>query len=628
MVRAAGALLALMLIAAILGMVPVVMAQGPSDSPNFVIRTEKAVPIVGTGWEDSCGVTFEFLPDGRMICGELKGGKVRLIENGTLVQEPLIELDVEWGYKGPGIPDEQGLIGLAVDPNFEENGYVYVHYTYLFNATSNETMKKLARYTMVENHLVDEKVLFDNIPGAKQHVGGPIEFGPDGKLYVTGGEAGKRTWADDLRTDDPRGYLGKILRLNPDGTIPSDNPYPGEPFYTIGHRNVFGITFHPVTGRPYITENGNTTNDEINILYAGKNYGWPNVNGTTNDPRYVSPLYATGPGTIAPTEAEFYVGDKYPEDFNNDLFFLAFNTRSLERIDLVGPDYDIMTSYTSYPLPNTFPGSYTDIELGPDGYFYVSDFKSILRVYFDEVNATSNIVATLPAGAETAQTTTLSAKIVDGSDHPLAGVLLSFLAAGNVIGTAETNVDGIASVQYTPLSAGDITISAKFAGNEKYAPSASAEVVLKVEGPSTLPPQILEALTQDNFVVRLTILPSSDQGLNSTMNFAVSILDPRSQATLTGIPYHIDIIRDNSVLFSKDEVTGTSPAFREYIFQELGPARIIVKDVNNSESSAAFNINVVPEFPLFAALVPIVGFAFAIIALRYGKISSSAASYR
>jgi hypothetical protein len=488
-------------------------------------------------------------------------------------------------------------------------------------------MKRLARYTMVENHLVDEKVLFDNIPGAKQHVGGPIEFGPDGKLYVTGGEAGKRTWADDLRTNDPRAYLGKILRLNPDGTIPSDNPYPGEPFYTIGHRNVFGITFHPVTGRPYITENGNITNDEINILYAGKNYGWPNVNGTTNDPQYISPLYATGPGTIAPTEAEFYVGDKYPEDFSNDLFFLAFNTRSLERIDLVGPDYDIMTSYTSYPLPNSFPGSYTDIELGPDGYFYVSDFKSISKVYFDEVNATSNIMVTVPSGAETAQTTTLSAKIVDRSERPLAGVALSFVAAGKTVASGDTNEDGVATVQFTPLSAGDIAISAKFAGNERFAPSSSPEVMLKVDGPSTLPPQILEATTQDNFVVRLTILPSGDEAGNSTMNFAVSILDPRSQAELAGIPYRIEIIRDSSVLFSRDEVTGMSPSFREYVFQELGPAQIAIKNVNNSESSATFGISVTPEFPIYAILVPLLGFVFVVVALRYGRIKSGVAGY-
>ena len=97
--------------------------------------TEKIVPELGTELDDWCGVTFEFLPDGRMICGELRSGKVRLIENNTLTPEPLIDLDVFAGWKAPGIFDEQGLVGLAIDPNFEENHHVYVHYTYVSNAS-------------------------------------------------------------------------------------------------------------------------------------------------------------------------------------------------------------------------------------------------------------------------------------------------------------------------------------------------------------------------------------------------------------------------------------------------------------------------------------------------------------
>jgi glucose/arabinose dehydrogenase len=168
MVRAASVLLAFMLVTGMFAMLPVASAQQQTNSPQLVVRTEKVVPSLGTKIEDWCGVTFEFLPDGRMICGELKGGKVRLIENNTLVPDPLLELDVAWGYKGPGIFDEQGLVGLAVDPNFEDNGYVYVHYTYLSNATSNETMRKVARYTMVGDRLVDETVLFDDIPAGWQ----------------------------------------------------------------------------------------------------------------------------------------------------------------------------------------------------------------------------------------------------------------------------------------------------------------------------------------------------------------------------------------------------------------------------------------------------------------------------
>ncbi|HKU49637.1 MAG TPA: PQQ-dependent sugar dehydrogenase, partial [Nitrososphaera sp.] len=454
----------------------------------------------------------------------------------------------------------------------------------------------------------------EGIPGAKQHVGGPIEFGPDGKLYITGGEAGRRARADDLKSP-----LGKILRINPDGTIPPDNPFPGEPYYTIGHRNSFGLTFHPITGRPYITENGNDTNDEINILYPGKNYGWPNVNGTTNDPRYISPLYATGPGTIAPTEAEFYTGDKYPSEFKNNLFFLAYNTRSLDRIELVGPDYDILKSFTSYPLPAAWP-SFTDIELGPDGYFYVSDFKTIYRVLFERTNVTSSVSVKVPPSAESALPTEISATLIDDSGKPIVGVPLVLAVADGPDLTENTDDSGTATFQYTPFSAGEFPVTARFTGNQKFAPSISGEVRLKVEGPSTLPPRELEARTEDNFVVRLTLLPTSDDGNNSTIKFAVKILDPRSQTEVAGIPYHVEILRGGSVLYSHDDVTEAGLSLQEYVFEDMGAAEFVVRDINNSENSATFSINVVPEFPAHLALAPLAGFAIVIlVASRYGK---------
>jgi glucose/arabinose dehydrogenase len=352
---------------------------------TVVIKTEKVVANLGT-----CGVTFEFLPDGRILCGELRDvlsgqtarvARIRLIENNNLLPDPLLQLDIYADYKNPPdntVFDERGLIGLALDPNFEENHYVYVHWTYLVDAETNQTARQIARFTLSENRLVDKMVILDGIPAAKQHVGGPLEFGPDGKLYITGGEAGEQRMAQNLESP-----LGKILRVNPDGTVPEDNPFAGKPFYTIGHRNSFGIAFHPLTGVPYISENGPNTNDEINMLQAGKNYGWPAVIGNTTDQSYVSPIFDSGNGTIAPTELEFYTGDKYPQEMQNDLFFLAYNPRSLERLKLQAPDYDRVEARFSYPLELAGVGSYTDIELGPDGYFYVSDFKSIYKVIFE-----------------------------------------------------------------------------------------------------------------------------------------------------------------------------------------------------------------------------------------------------
>ncbi|MGH9879777.1 MAG: PQQ-dependent sugar dehydrogenase, partial [Nitrososphaerales archaeon] len=327
---------------------------------------------------------------------------------------PLLELDTFSGWKQPGVIDEQGLVGLALDPKFDDNNYVYLHWTYRVDSSTNQTARQIARFTLVDDQLTDKKVLVDGIPGAKQHVGGPLEFGPDGKLYITGGEAGKQKEAQD-----PESPLGKILRINSDGTIPEDNPFLGTPYFTMGHRNVFGIGFHPVTGVPYITENGPESKDEVNILYAGKNYGWPEVLGVSDDPAFISPIWDSGQGTIAPTELEFYTGDKYPPELVNDLFFLAYNPRSLERIELEGPGYDKMLSHHSYQLPLTGMGSYTDLELGPDGYFYASDFRSISKIIFEYANVTTKIEIDQPSSTTTGTPTPITARILDYFGKPV-----------------------------------------------------------------------------------------------------------------------------------------------------------------------------------------------------------------
>ena len=150
--------------------------------------------------------------------------------------------------------------------------------------------------------------------------------------------------------------------------------------------------------------------------------------------------------------------------------------------------------------------------------------------------------------------------------------------------------------------------------------SASSEITLTVEGPSTLPPQVLEARTTDGFLVRLTLLPSSDQTNNSTLRFALKVVDPRSESEVSGIPYHVEILRGTAILFAKDAVTTPTLTLHDYEFDELGPAEIVVTGINNSENRATFSINVVPEFPAFAILAPLLGISIALVAVRYWKI--------
>jgi len=219
------------------------------------------------------------------------------------------------------------------------------------------------------------------------HNGGVISFGPDGKLYAVVGEN-----ANPSHSQDPLSPLGKVLRMNSDGTAPTDNPFYGNPAwynltYTYGHRNMFGLAFHSVTGRVYITENGPACNDEINLLGAGHNYGWgpngaaatcpvsPDINVTNQDgPNPVLPIWWWGT-TICPTNAVIYRGPYFPA-WQGDLFMGDCNTGRFHRLHLVPPNYD---SVASDEILWTAPASIIEVEIGPDGVFWLTTPTTIYR---------------------------------------------------------------------------------------------------------------------------------------------------------------------------------------------------------------------------------------------------------
>ncbi|KKM02657.1 hypothetical protein LCGC14_1782250 [marine sediment metagenome] len=243
------------------------------------------VETVAEGLEVPWAIAFA--PDGRIFVTE-RIGQLRVIENGNLNPEPIKILDVG-GIEG-------GLLGIALDPNFEENHYIYLYFTYNdFFSTFN----KLSRFTESDNKLSDEKVLLDKIPGGPFHDGGRIKFGPDGTLYITTGEAGNSGLAQDL---DSLG--GKILRINSDGTIPDDNPF-DSPVYSFGHRNPQGLDWDPETGKLVISEHGWKAHDEVNVIEAGKNYGWPDIVGDEKKLGLISPLLHTGDETVLSSKALF-----------------------------------------------------------------------------------------------------------------------------------------------------------------------------------------------------------------------------------------------------------------------------------------------------------------------------------
>ena len=293
-----------------------------------------------------------FLPDGRLLITERATGNIRVFSDGALDPTPWATIPV---YNG-GAWAEAGLLGIAVDPDFLNNHYVYVHYC----ATSSENV--VARLEEVGGAGTNLTVLTPAgaIAAADYHNAGPMLFGFDGKLYVTTGDALAGLTAQDLNS-----WRGKILRFDvPDLTIPADNPFAGSAIYSYGHRNQFGLSLHPISGDLYQTENGGGWQDEVNRILPGGNYGWPIVEGqeTTPNPLLEDPLAIYHP-TSAPTGCCFYTGEHYPAVFHNAWFFTNYNDNQLSVIwfDANG------SSVVSQALFDDLPGAGYAVTTGPDG---------------------------------------------------------------------------------------------------------------------------------------------------------------------------------------------------------------------------------------------------------------------
>jgi len=311
---------------------------------NYNVKVVTVAENLEIPWE------IAFATDGRIFFTE-RVGNLRVIENGQLNPEPVAILDVG--------TVEGGLLGLALDPNFEQNHFLYLYYTYFeFPFTYN----KVVRFTEKDNFLLDEFILVDKIPGAAIHDGGRLKFGPDEKLYITTGDAGNSSAAQDLNS-----LSGKILRINPDGTIPSDNPFADSMIFSYGHRNPQGLDWDPVTGKLVVTEHGSSAHDEINVVESGKNYGWPKIIGGEHDPEFVDPIIHTGEDTWAPSGATFYDSKNIPE-WTNKYFVATLRGGHLRMLDLNLEENQVISSEALFS--NTY-GRLRDASIGPDGNLYL-----------------------------------------------------------------------------------------------------------------------------------------------------------------------------------------------------------------------------------------------------------------
>ncbi len=249
---------------------------------------------------------IQLSPDNKLWVTE-RYGMVSRIDPESGQQDTLLDLS--------GVvyqSQESGLLGMVLHPDFEDTAHVFMVYTYL---AGNDIKERLVRYTFDGSTLTDEQILLDDIRGFTTHDGSRLIITPDRKLLMTTGDAQVQPSAQDLSD-----LSGKLLRLNLDGSIPADNPIPGSYIYSWGHRNAQGLYLGP-NGILYSSEHGPTTDDEFNIIYAKRNYGWPTVHGFCDSPpeqafcsdsNVVEPLVNWTP-TIAPSDIVYYDHPAIPE---------------------------------------------------------------------------------------------------------------------------------------------------------------------------------------------------------------------------------------------------------------------------------------------------------------------------
>ncbi len=341
-------------------------AQAPRSPTPATTDAAITTVEVARGLDHPWGLAF--LPDGRMLVTERRG-KLWLLERDGASRREVS------GVPAVQAAGQGGLLGIAISPTFARDRLVFVSFA---EAGDGGAGTAVARGVLDDARLTDVQTIWRQVPkmrGTNNHWGSRLVFARDGTLFVTTGDRySGRAHVQDLSTT-----VGKVVRINPDGTVPRDNPFVSRAgakpeIWSYGHRNLQGAALHPSTGALWTVEHGARGGDELNHPEAGKNYGWPvitygvdysgvKIGEGTAKPGMEQPVYWWDP-VIAPSGATFYTGDRYPS-WKGDLFVGSLTPGALVRLTL---DNGRVTSETRY-LPDV--GRVRDVVQGPDGYLYL-----------------------------------------------------------------------------------------------------------------------------------------------------------------------------------------------------------------------------------------------------------------
>ncbi len=302
-------------------------------------ETETVASVVASGLEAPWGIAFA--PDGTAFVSERDSGRIVSIDAaGTVTEVATVAADGS---------NEGGLLGIAVSPDFAADNLVYAYFT---TAQDN----RIVRFTPGG----EPEQILTGIPAEEIHNGGRIAFGPDGMLYAGTGDATAASSAQD-----PASLAGKILRMTPDGEVPADNPTPGSLVYSLGHRNVQGLAWD-AAGQLYASELGQNTFDEVNLITAGGNYGWPEVEGVGAMEGFVDPIATFTTEEASPSGVAFLTDGAMPQ-FEGDLFVAALRGQQLWRLSFAE---DGSVAEREALLAGEF-GRLRAVEQAPDGSLWI-----------------------------------------------------------------------------------------------------------------------------------------------------------------------------------------------------------------------------------------------------------------